>query len=59
MKQRLNRKGININALSEYFCEGVTRDLHLFLVNYSNLTTDKINKALDAIYQVLTEKTEE
>lgn len=51
LRKKLLEKGVNIHALSEYYVGSSANDLHRFLINYSNLSAEKMNTALDAIYQ--------
>ena len=52
ISSQLEKRGIQVNALSEYF---FTKNevSHLFLVNYSNLNVEKVEVACEEIWQVL------
>lgn len=49
----LQKKGIRIQALSEYFFTNDVEKEHYFIVNYSNIELDKISQACDALYEVI------
>lgn len=46
VKQRLLKKGIRIQAVSDYYFEKKEEKQHFFIINYSNLDEDKM-KSLD------------
>ena len=50
---KLQKKGIRIQALSEYFFTNDVEKEHYFIVNYSNIELDKISQACDALYEVI------
>jgi GntR family transcriptional regulator/MocR family aminotransferase len=58
LRKMLLEKGVNIHALSEYYAESSANDLHRFLINYSNLSAEKMNTALDIIYSCVTGEVE-
>ncbi len=50
----LRERGIRVNALSEYFFTPSDRK-HCFIINYSNIDTEKAGEACDIFYEMLTE----
>ena len=42
-------KGINLRPLSGYYLNGEEKDLHLFIINYSNLDVNDVKKAMDTM----------
>lgn len=52
ISSQLEKRGIQVNALSEYFFTK-TEVSHLFLVNYSNLKVEQVETACEEIWQVL------
>lgn len=42
----LKRQGIKIEALSDFYMDGKTRNTHLFIINYSNADLEKLKKAV-------------
>ena len=48
-------KGINLRPLSGYYLNGEEKDLHLFIINYSNLDVNDVKKAMDTIYEYITD----
>ena len=50
----LEKRGIRINALSEYFFTPSDME-HCFIINYSNADLEKAGKACDIFSQILTE----
>lgn len=53
VKKRLNLAGIKLDALSDFFLIPSASGEHLFIVNYSNIDTDKFEKAISLIANVL------
>ncbi|MDE5717866.1 MAG: PLP-dependent aminotransferase family protein, partial [Lachnospiraceae bacterium] len=54
IRDALEKEGIRVNALSEYFfTPGGMK--HCFIINYSNVDIEKAGKACDAFYQILAE----
>lgn len=49
MKERLRESGILVNTMEDYYFERAEEESNLFIVNYSNLTTDKLLAALGII----------
>ncbi|MDO5135457.1 MAG: PLP-dependent aminotransferase family protein [Eubacteriales bacterium] len=46
---QMERRGIRIRALSEYFTGSVGKPEHIFVVNYSSLTEEQIKEAVSAM----------
>ena len=57
--EKLNKKGISISALSEYYSKEKIKnkeeeeDMHIFLVNYSNIDIKNLDEVLNIIYQII------
>lgn len=49
IKEILEKQGIGINSLKEYYHHVPTKDLHQFILNYSNLSIDNFKWALKKI----------
>ena len=53
MKERLAKKGIKINTLSDYYMTKKQVRQHLFIMDYSNIQMDKLSEAFDIMYQCI------
>ena len=53
IKEELNEAGIKLDALSDYFLLPSRAGEHLFIVNYSNINTNKFEEAIRRIAGVL------
>ena len=51
--KRLNKKGIQIRALSQYFLTDNIEKEHYFIINYSNIDINKIPEAFENIYLII------
>lgn len=51
--KRLNKKGIQIRALSQYFLTENIEKEHYFIINYSNIDINKIPEAFENIYLII------
>lgn len=51
--EKLMEHGISFKALSDYYLDKKERNLHAFLLNYSNVSSDKVRYALTVIGDVL------
>ena len=51
--EKLMEHGISFKALSDYYLDKKERNLHAFLLNYSNISSDKVRYALTVIGDVL------
>lgn len=49
--KRAEEKGVRIGALSDYYTEATPSE-HQFIINYSALSSKKLEKALNALYEV-------
>lgn len=49
--KRAEEKGVRIGALSDYYTEATPSE-HQFIINYSALSSKKLDKALNALYEV-------
>lgn len=49
VKELLLKKGIRIRAVTDYDMNETTRDAHQFILNYSNLNVDNLDKALSEV----------
>ena len=53
LTEKLEAAGIHVRSLSSYYHSGVKTDLHCLVVNYAGLKEDALEKALDAIADVM------
>lgn len=49
VKQRLAKKHINIRAITEFNMDGSASDMHQFILNYSNIDTEKLSDILEIV----------
>lgn len=52
--EKLAQQGISFRALSDYYLDGETRNLHKFLLNYSNINSQELAEALSILGDILT-----
>lgn len=53
IEERLKQNGILIQALSEYYLTSDSRKEHYFIINYSNIDSQRIPEICEKIYQCL------
>lgn len=54
--ERLKKKGIRISSVGEYYVSPNENSRHLFIVNYSNIDMDQMEKVCEEIFQSISEK---
>lgn len=47
--------GVKISALSQYFIQPPANARHIFIINYSSLTEDNMQKAIDTLFTVMSD----
>lgn len=49
IKRTMREKGIRIEALSDFYMDGKERNMHRFILNYSNMDLEKLKKAVETL----------
>lgn len=59
LKKKLAKKRIKMASITDFYMDGISRDKHQFILNYSSLDAAGLKQALGEIKQVLEEGREE
>ena len=56
IKKRLQKRGIRLTSITDYYMDQVERSQHRFILNYSSLDMEGLESALVELHQIVTGK---